>query len=164
MTSPLISEALMEATWMRVAGSNPADALRLQKACGKEQEEIMGFVAGFSSDLRQEAGELVFYLHVVISEAFRRSGAKFKPVKPGMIMRTWASAEATVASLKEHGRSGALQHAPFTSEPAVFRYVVEALTEEVEGDEITLTDDEFWRIVSIMMTVSDCLHDAQRGR
>jgi hypothetical protein len=106
MTSPLVSEALMDATWRRIATSSPAEALRLQKACGKEQEELSGFVIGFSSKLRREALELVVYLHVVISDAFRKSGAKFRKITPAKILRTWELANETLAPLEELGPRG----------------------------------------------------------
>jgi hypothetical protein len=165
MTSPLVSEALMEATWQRIGGGISESAvLRLQQTCGAEQADLTGFVIGFSSNLDRHAVELLLYLHVVVCEAFRKSGAKFRTIKPAKILRTWESAKQLVDSLREHGRSEAAQSAHTTSEPAVFRYIVDALTEDADEDPVSLTDDEFWHIVSIMKTVSDCLHDAQKSR
>jgi hypothetical protein len=163
MTSPLISEALMETTWRRVASSSPGEALLLQKACGKEQEELTGFMIGFSSDLRRDAAELVIYFHVVLSEAFRKSGAKFRKITPGKIVRTCEQAKETLAPLEALGPAAAEKHAELTSEPAVFRYLVSAMTEDSD-DSVRLADDEFWHILHILKTVSDCLHDAQKAR
>jgi hypothetical protein len=151
----------MDATWRRVASSSPADVLRLQKASGSDQEELTGFVIGFSSDLRRETVELVLYLHVVISEAFRKSGAKFRKIKPGKILRTWELAKETLAPLEERGPAAATNHASSTTEPTVFRYLVEAMTEETD-DHLVLADDEFWHVLRILKTVSDCLHDAEK--
>jgi hypothetical protein len=163
MTSSLVSQTLMDATWQRVAGSSGAQMLRLQQACGKEQEELMGFVIGFSSELRRDAQELTLYTHVVIAEAFPRSGAKLRTIKAAKILRTWESVSERVTSFKEYGRSAAGQHAEFTSEPAVFRYIVEAM-DEPGGDNVILTDDEFWHMLCILHTVSDCLHEAKKTR
>jgi hypothetical protein len=107
--------------------------------------------------------ELTLYAHLVIDEAFRRSGAKFRTIKAAKILRTWESVSERVGSLKEYGRSAAGQHAEFTSEPAVFRYIVEAM-DEPGGDNVILTDDEFWHMLCILHTVSDCLHEAKKTR
>ena len=37
-----------------------------------------------------------------------------------------------------------------------------ALTEESEDDPVTLTDDDFWRILQVLKTVADCMHSARR--
>jgi hypothetical protein len=156
--NPLVSEELMDATWRRVAASTLNHGKELQKACGREQPELMGFTIGFSSDLRPEVGGVVFYAHVVISEAFRRTGAKFRTLKPGRIMTNWAEAKQWVESLRAEGRSGLEQRAADTSEPAVFRYIVGALTEDEE--DVSLDDDELWHALAILHTVSECLHFA----
>jgi hypothetical protein len=166
MTSSLVSQALMDATWQRIGGGvSGKEVLRLQQACGKEQEELTGFVIGFSSKLSPEAIGLTLYAHIVIAEAFRRSGAKFRVIKAAKILRTWESAEEMVTSLKDRGRSAAEQHAALTSEPAVFHYILGALSEDQDNnDPVPLTDDEFWHMLCILQTVSDCLHDAKKSR
>lgn len=165
MTSPLISEALMEATWTRVGSSTPAEVQRLRQACEREQKELTHFVFGLSSELRREAAEVALYLYVVISEAFRKSGPKFKPVKPGKIVRAWETAKATIVSLPRDCLSDRHPPAqPITPEPVVFRYVAEALTEDSETDPVCLTGEECWQVLTILQTVSDCLHGAARDR
>jgi hypothetical protein len=159
----LVSEELMEQTWRRMGGISRAEALRLQKACGKEQEELTGFVIGYTASLSPEAVGLALYAHVVIAEAFRRTGAKFRTIKPGKIMRTWAQAKELVASLEPLGRPPADQHAQATSEPAVFRYILGAMDPDQEAP-VELTDDEFWHMLCVLKTVSDCLHDAKKDR
>jgi hypothetical protein len=164
MSSPLVSETMMEATWQRVAGATGAEAQRLQKATAKEQEELMDFVLAMSSELSEDALGLALYAHLVIAEAFRRSGGKFRKVTPAKILSAWESAKEMAAPLKEHGRSAAERLAESTSEPAVLDYILGALDED-EGDEpVYLTDDEFWHILCILKTVSDCLHGAKKIR
>ena len=164
MTSPLVSEVLIAATWKRIGSFEPAAMKTLQLKFTKEQQELMGFAFGHSSKLRGEALGLAMFVYLVIAEAFRRSGAKFRTVEADKITRTWESVEQMVASLKEHGRPAAVKHAESTSEPAVFRYIVEAL-EETEGDEpVALTDDEFWNMLCILQAASECLHDAKKSR
>lgn len=162
---PLVSEALMEAIWRRVATSSPEHGRQLQKACGKAQPEVTGFAIGFSSGLSPEVIGLVLYAHMVISEAFRHSGAQLRRVKPGRVMTTWTQVKEWVDSIRPHGRSALEQHADATSEPAVFRYIVGALlTEDDPEDEVHVDDEELWPALAILQTVSECLHSAKKDR
>ena len=153
----------MEATWQALGAATSGQMVRLQQACGKEQEELAGFVIGFTSELRPDAMGLALYAYVVIAEAFRQCGAKFLRIKPGKIMRTWEAVSERFASVREHGRFDVEQRANSVSEPAVFRYILGAMDPDQE-DAVDLTDDEFWRTLCILQTVSECLHDAQKTR
>jgi len=162
---PLVSAALMDATWQSVSGATPDEIRRMQQQCGKDQEELTGFVIGFTADFGAEALGLVLYVHLVVAQAFRRSGAKFRQVKPGAIMRTWKENMDVVNELKAAGH----RRTPFafptnlTSEPAVLQYIVDALTEADESDIIAMTDDEFWRALQVLKTCCDCMHNAVKG-
>jgi hypothetical protein len=153
----------MDETWQKVGALSSVQILRLQQTCRKEQEELTGFVIGLASELRPDAMGLVLYAYVVITEAFRKSGTKFRAIKPGTIMRTWEATKTLIASLKEHSRLNVEQYAESVSEPAVFRYTLGAMSPDQE-DAVELTDDEFWQILCILQTVSDCLHDSQKSR
>ncbi len=157
----IISEQLMEETWQRVAASTPAHAVRLQEKCGLEQQELAGIVIGFTVELRPDVCALALYLHVVISESFRQSGVKLRRIKPGKIMRTWELSHAFVEYLKLQDPSNLSQAIESTTEPAVFSYVLDALSED-QDDPVVLDDAEFWHIVRVLKTVTDCLHDAQK--
>lgn len=152
----------MEETWRAVAASSDAAVRRLQQQCGKDQTELTGFVFGFTSDLKPEALGLALYVHCVVAQAFRRSGVKFRKIKPGKIERTWKDNFAFVNDLKAAGYTCSHFHVPtdLTSEPAVLQYVIDALTEEDEADPIALTEAEFWQILQVLKTFSDCMHDA----
>jgi len=160
----LVSEALMEQTWRRVGGGlSRTQVLRLQQACGKEQEALTGFVIGYSSELRPDAMGLVLFANVVIAEAFRQTGVKFRAIKPAKILRTWESVKEAVAGLRPRGRPAGDEYADTASEPAVLRYVLGAMEPDQEGG-VELTDDEFWHMLCVLGTVSDCLHDAKKDR
>ena len=78
-------------------------------------------------------------------------------------MRTWQTVGKLVASIQEYGRSDVEQHAALVSEPAVLRYIVGAMAPD-QKDSVDLADDEFWRMLRILQTVLECLHDAQKSR
>jgi hypothetical protein len=43
------------------------------------------------------------------------------------------------------------------------QYVIDALTEQNEDDPIAIAEEDFWRILQVLKTVSDCMHFAQRS-
>jgi hypothetical protein len=161
---PIVSAALMGKTWQSVAASSPKEILRLQKQCGKTQEELTGFVIGFTSDCSEDAVGLAMWIHLVVMQAFLRSRMKLKRIAPARIERTWRENEGLFNS----ALSGPISD-PYTvlvqsetSEPAVLRYIAEALTEDDPDDPIDITDAERLHLMRILKTVTDCLHEAAR--
>src|SRR4051812_9400947 len=119
----LVSSALVDATWQSVAGSSSIAIARMQRQCAKDQQELTGFVIGITSALDPQAIGLALYVHLVVAEAFRRSGAKFHKVKAGKIERTWSENFGLVNDLKARGYSRSTFSFPaeLTSEPAVLQ-------------------------------------------
>jgi hypothetical protein len=157
----LVSSGLIEDVWRTIGASSSATIRKLQKQCGKEQEELTGFLLAFTSDLRPEALGLALYIHLVVVQAFRQSGGKFRRIRPGRIERTWQANCAFIDDLKVRGhtRSPFCLEPDLTKEPAVMQYVVDALCEEDE-EPVELSTEEFWHILRVLKTVADCLHDA----
>src|SRR5262245_48448315 len=160
--APLVSSSLMEETWQAVGGSSTAAVRRMQKQCGKDQEELTAFVLAFTSDLRPEALGLALYVHLVVAQAFRRTGIKFRKLEAGKIERTWKENFAFINDLKTAGYTYSHFSLPtnLTSEPAVLQYVIDALTEDDAIDPVALTEAEFWQILQVLKTLADCMHDA----
>jgi hypothetical protein len=157
----LVSSALIEETWRAIGASSSATIRKLQKQCGKEQEQLTGFLLAFTSDLRPEALGFALYIHLVVAQAFRQCGGKFRRIRSGRIERTWQANFAFIDHLKTRGytRTPFRLEPGLTTEPAIMEYVVDALTEE-DGEPIDLSIEEFWHILHVLKTVSDCLHDA----
>ena len=166
VVEPLVSPVQMEKTWQAVGAMDEGEIKRRQKLCGKEQEELTAFMLAYLSDVEPEAMGLALYEHLVVVEAFRRSGAQFRKLKVNRIENTWKDNFGFVNDLRAAGRP----RAPFqldpglSSEPAVMQYVIDALTEENEDDPIPISDNDFWRILHVLKTVTDCMHSAQRTR
>jgi hypothetical protein len=156
----------MEETWRAVGAMSEAEIRRRQGLCGEEQEELTGFVLAYTSDLPPEALGLALYAHLVAIEAFRRSGVRFRKLKPARIEQTWKENFGFINDLRAagHGHSPFRLSAELASEPAVMQYVIDALTEETEDDPVALTDEDFWRILQVLKTVADCMHSARRTR
>lgn len=133
----------------------------MQKLAGKEQAELSAFVVGMTADAGSDAIGLALYMHLVLSQAFHRTRAKFRKVKVGQIDRAWRNNFAIINALKSAGHT----RAPFafppeqTTEPAALQYIVDALTEQDEADPIPLTEHEFWLLLQVLKTYCDCMHD-----
>lgn len=160
--SPLVNSTLMDTTWRSVGAASAADMRQMQKLAGKEQAELTAFVAGITADLGVDAVGLALYMHIVLSQAFRQTKAKFRKVKVGKIDRAWRDNSAIIAELKSAGHT----RAPFvfppekTPEPAALQYIVDALTEQDGADPIPMTEHEFWHVLQVLKTYCDCMHDA----
>jgi hypothetical protein len=155
----LVSEELMEATWMMLGESNQANMLRQQKTCMKEQQALTEFVFANVRLYEQGVGGILVYVFIVLAVAFRQSKAKFAKVTAAAIMQNWQEVEGIIAAMKAQGDA----EYDFQSyvEPAVFRYAYEALTEE-EGDAVKLTDEQLWHCLQVLLTAASCLHGAQK--
>ena len=160
----LVSAQLMEETWRAVGALSEREIRKRQALCGKEQEELTGFVLGYTSDLPEEALGLALYAHFVVVEAFRRSGATFRKIESGKIERTWKDNFGFINDLRATGytRSPFQLQEDVSSEPAVMQYVIDALTEENSDDPVPLIDQDFWRVLQVLKTVTDCMHEAGR--
>ena len=162
----LITPELMEETWQSVATMSPKELQKRQGLCGKEQQELTGFVLAFTSDLRPDAMGLALYVQFVVIEAFRRTKIQFRKIKPGKIQRTWTDNFGFINDLRQAGYTSK----PFQlnpgglSEPAALQYVVDALTEQDEEDVIEFDENDFWHMLQVLKTVIDCMHDAPRTR
>jgi hypothetical protein len=160
----LISPELMEETWQSVAQMSVDQLQQLQVLCGKEQEDLTGFVFGFTSDLSPDAAGVALYSHVVLIETFRRTDARFRTIEPGEIERAWNDNLEYIDDLKRAGNRREPFRLPDTySEPAALQYAMGALAEEDEEDPVDIADDEFWHALRVLKTVIDCMHDAQRA-
>ena len=160
--APLVSSAVMDETWRAMGEWTTAAVRRMQKRCGEDQEELTGFVLAFTSNLRPEALGLALYVHLVVAQAFRRSGVKFRKITPEGIEREWEENFAFINELKTAGYGCSHFFLPthLSSEPAVVQYVIDALTVEDDADPVVLGEAEFWRILQVLKTFADCMHAA----
>ena len=156
---------LVQATWQRVGALSPAAVLQLQNGAGKLQPEIVGFVIGFTAELRPDAVGLALYVMLVVLEMFRVAPVrKVVKVRDSTISRHWHANRQLLQALRDTGGTiVALPEAiPATVERNVLRYVVEALTEGDPEGGLTLSDDEAWHLAAVLKTAVDALHDGCR--
>src|SRR5437867_13300606 len=85
---PLVDAQLMEKTWRAVGAMSDAEIRQRQGLCGKEQQELTGFVLAYTSELPPVALGFSLYAHFVVIEAFRRTGARFRRLEMMTIENT----------------------------------------------------------------------------
>jgi hypothetical protein len=160
----LVSAEIMDATWQHIGASSGARVLAMQKECGKHQQELTGFVVLYTSTLSPEAIGLALYAYVVIFQAFKRSGATLRKIGDARILRQWeATGERLANAQASGGRLESLLPSIECSERVVLAYIAGALSQDQE-DPVDLTDAEYWHIARVLVTATECLHQAQKTR
>ncbi|HMM74503.1 MAG TPA: hypothetical protein PJ986_02265 [Gammaproteobacteria bacterium] len=160
----LITAELMDATWQHVAGASAARIAVMQNQCNKHQPALLEFVVGATASLPEEAAGLAMYAYLVIFQAFMRSGAALRKVRETDILSQWEASGRSIAGLRTRGeRTASAMLALECAEPNVLDYIAGAL-EYDEEDPIDLTDEEYWHIVHVLLTATECLHQARKRR
>ena len=135
--------------------------LALQRQSGKLQPELVGFVLGYTSRLSPEAVGLALYLMVVTIEMFRSAAPrKMRKIKDAAIMRLWRESEEAIRrSLAPDTDADPLSVlVASSSEPAVFEYIFDALTDTEQEDPVELTADELEQLLAVLRTLCEGLH------
>lgn len=159
----IIQPELVESTWQHVGALESRAVLKIQQQAGKFQPEVVGFVLGFTSELRGEAMGIALYAMLVVLEMFRAAPVrKIVKVKDSTILRHWRENQRILSTTSESGAPALAAVAASSTEPYVVQYIVEALTDREQEDRPLLTDTEIRYVLSILKTASDSLHDACR--
>lgn len=158
----IVTQSLIDRTWQQVGGSSAPELQRMQRRLIAEQDAIFAFVMACIDELRPDAIGIALYLLVVIEEAFCRSGVKLRRVKPGKLMRAWDASSRLIDTLKTLDRHLSHHAADARQEPAVFRYLVDALNQVDDEEGVSLSDEEFWHLLGVLQAVADCLHEARK--
>ncbi len=160
-----VDQGVVERTWRRLGALPARDMLKLQRNAGKLQPELVGFVLGFTSDLRAEAAGLALYVMIVVLEMFRSASRKsMRKIDELAVMRLWRESQQAIAgSLNAPGGSDPLSALlAESSEPAVFEYVFDAFTDMEQEDPVALTDGELEQLLAVLRTFVEGLHHACR--
>ncbi len=158
-----VDPAVVERTWRRLGALPARDMVRLQRQAGKLQPELVGFVLGFTSDLRAEAAGLALYVMIVVLEMFRSVSAKsMRKLDELAVMRLWReSRQAIRTSLDAPAGSDPLSELlADSSEPAAFEYVFDAFTDMEQEDPVALSEAEFEQLLAVLRTFVEGLHHA----
>lgn len=156
----MIPEEVVGASWREAASLSPAAARLEMKRLAKRQPALLAFVLAESETLTRDGAELANYLFFVIARMFYAAEPRIRRISIATITRCVGEVEASVASL-EGAHCRFLQRAAkivSSTQPYVFRYVVEALMEP--GDEsVSLPEDDKGAIFLILAAVIKALDE-----
>lgn len=137
---------------------------------GREQPELLAFILGSTEGMGPGVSELAGFIYFVIWRAFRAERAsRAKPVTAGAIQRMLERNERELMSLDgtdpQQVDEAALER--LTRQPALFRYVIEAITEaeEDENHPVSMSPEEKGSLILLLKTAVDALDEAgEAGR
>ena len=156
----LIPEEIVEKTWQEVAGFSPIRANKEIMKIGNDQPELLAFVTASTEEMGQEVRELGIYMFFVVSRMFQKAQGKIKRISSEEIINRHEHNESLLERLegahdKFLDRIASIQ---ISKQPHVMKYVIDALMEEEEGEDVgQLTDEDKSFLFLILKTVIDVL-------
>ena len=133
---------------------------RLEKRCGPFQEELTGFVLGFTHKLTGEAQSIARDCMVACYEIYREQFANIRKATDDQILAQWKRSRPRIADAEALTDAGAPLQQMYggSPQPLLFEAVVDALLgpdpDELDADDVeALDDDEFWEVLAVLDTV-----------
>ena len=165
-----IEAAVVDAAWQEVCRIKESRIPIEMGKAAREQPELLAFILGSTEGMGPRISELAGFIYFVIWRAFRASSpGRMKPVTAGAIQRRLEQNEQELMSLDgtdpQQIDEGTI--ARLTSQPAVFRYVIEAIAEaeEDENEPVAMSPEEKGSLILLLKTAIDTLDEArERGR
>lgn len=166
----VIEASVVDATWQEVARIKESRIPVEMGKAGREQPELLAFILGSTEGMGPGVSELAGYIYFVIWRVFRASNSsRSKPVTAGAIQRMLERNEQELMSLDgtDPQQIDEAALARLTRQPAVFRYVIEAIAEaeEDENEPLAMSPEEKGSLILLLKTAIDTLDEArERGR
>ncbi len=162
-----ITAGVVEATWRDVASFSDNRGRSETARAQREQPDLLVFMLATTEHLSSPVHALAFYVFLVIWQIFRRSTSTRIPrIKARAIERQFEQNEQSLSRL-EGVHTRFLERAAaaqVSQQPAVFRYMVEAIMEAPDDpdDPVEMTEEESGTLFLVLKTVIDVLHDARQ--
>lgn len=131
---------------------------------GREQPELLAFILGATEGMGHGVSELAGFIYFVFWKVFRgQTRGKMKLVTAGAIQRKLEENERSLAELDgtDPQTIDAALIARITRQPALFGYMIEAITtaEEDEHEPVVMSPEEKGAVVLLLKTALDALDD-----
>ncbi len=165
-----IDASVVDATWQDVGHMKDSRIPIEMGKAGREQPELQAFILGSTEGMGPGVSELAGFIYLVIWRVFRASSpGGMKPVTAGAIQRRLEQNEQALMSLDgtDPQQVDEATIARLTRQPAVFRYVIEAIAEaeEDENQPVAMSPEEKGSLILLLKTAIDTLDEArERGR
>lgn len=156
----------IQSTWNRVMECDNREFARLARTSGSFQEELSGFVAAFTMDLRPEVSEHARAMMVALYEIYREHAASVRLASEEAVEMQWRQSKARVAEAEAivaaaHSIETLLVGHP---QPVLLTLILGVLMDvdpenedglwtDPEQEPLDLDDREFWHLLAIMHTV-----------
>jgi len=154
-----LSKEFVEKTWQEVSGFTPARVDKEMLNMGKNQPDLLAFLMAYTDDLQQEVKELAIYIAFVVYKMFLDSSGKIPRISSGEIMARYNENERFLGSLQEAHEQliEKIVDVEVFKQPYVTRYVLEALTEDAEEDDIRITEEDIGFLLILFKTEIEVL-------
>ena len=165
-----IDASVVDATWQDVGRIKESRIPFEMEKAGREQPELLAFILGSTEGMGRGVSELAGFIYFVVWRVFRASSSgRMKPVTAGAIQRRLEQNEQELMSLDgtDPQQIDEATIARLTRQPAIFRYVIEAIAEaeEDENEPVAMSPEEKGSLILLLKTAIDTLDDArERGR
>ncbi len=156
-----ISADIVKSTWQRMAAMPPLEAPKLVDRMGQEQPVVMAYLMAVDHDLfNQEEREQLFYLGLVVWQIMSQGSAPLSRVTEKALDKAEEANMKMIESLMEAAEPDFTETTRTMidnyGQPEVLRYVVEALVEAAEDEDIR--DENMGIMMLDLKTVIDCFH------
>ena len=165
-----IEASAVDAAWEEVARI-PETRIPIEMGkASREQPELLAFILGSTEGMGPGVSELAGFIYFVIWRVFRADrSSRMKPVTAGAIQRRLEQNEQELMSLDgtDPRQIDEAVITRLTRQPAVFRYVIEAIAEaeEDENEPVAMSPEEKGSLILLLKTAIDTLDEArERGR
>ncbi len=161
-----LEASMVDAVWQEVARLKESRIPMEMGKAGREQPELLAFILGSTEGMGRGVSELAGFIYMVIWRVFRAgSSGSMKPVTAGAIQRKLEHNERELMSLDgtDPGQIDEATLARLTRQPAVFRYVIEAIAEaeEDENEPVSMSPEEKGSLILLLKTAIDALDEAR---
>ena len=155
-----LTASKIDPTWTRVMTSTHDEWRRLERRCGPFQEELTGFVLGFTHKLSGEAQGLARDCMVACFEIYREHFPVIRKASDDQILAQWRRCRPRIADAEALTDAGAPLQQMYggSPQPLLFEAVVDTLLgpdpDDLDAiDESALDDEEFWEVLAVLDTV-----------
>jgi hypothetical protein len=161
-----IEASVVDAAWQEVARLKESRIPIEMGKASREQPELLAFILGSTEGMGPGISELAGFIYFVIWRVFRAgASSRMKPVTAGAIQRRLEQNERELMILDgtDPGQIDEAALARLTRQPAVFRYVIEAIAEaeEDESAPVAMSPEEKGSLILLLKTAIDALDEAR---
>ncbi|MFZ5997347.1 MAG: hypothetical protein ACOYW7_07660 [Nitrospirota bacterium] len=157
----MLSAEFVEKTWMEAAGLTPQQAEKEMIRMGKRQPDLLAFLMSMSDSLSPDARELAIYIGFVVHKMFADAKGTIPKISSEEIMDIYKENLLLLEDLKGTRAKiiDEITKVESPDQPHVMKYVIEALTEDTEGDDIKLTAKDTASLFVLLKTVIEVLDE-----